>query len=87
MSGATTGKFGIYKEIQKAYQNQRVGNLKPHSDKYVNKRYIYYLLYSLRQKIEKDAYGGAQPNISGKKIELIEFQLPPSQNNEPSYLR
>jgi len=77
MSGATTGKFGIYKEIQKAYQNQRVGNLKPYSDKYVNKRYIYYLLYSLRQKIEKDAYGGAQPNISGKKIEVIEFQLPP----------
>src|SRR5690606_30198403 len=33
MSGATTGKFGIYKSDKKAYQNQRVGNLIPHSDK------------------------------------------------------
>lgn len=33
MSGATTGKFGIYNSNEKAYQNQRVGNLQPHSDK------------------------------------------------------
>lgn len=77
MSGATTGKFGIYKDSQKTYQNQRVGNLKLHNDKLIDKRYIYYLLYSLRQRIEKDAYGGAQPNISGKKIEAIEFKLAP----------
>ena len=29
MSGATTGKFGIYNEIGIAYQNQRVGNIRP----------------------------------------------------------
>ncbi|RWX44127.1 type I restriction enzyme, S subunit [Candidatus Electrothrix aarhusensis] len=77
MSGATTGKFGIYQEREKTYQNQRVGNLKPHFDNHLIKRYIYYLLYSLRQRIEKDAHGGAQPNISGKKIEAIEFCLAP----------
>src|SRR5690606_36227319 len=52
MSGATTGKFGIYNSDEKAYQNQRVGNLIPHSDKYTNKNYIYYLLYSLKRDIE-----------------------------------
>ena len=77
MSGATTGKFGIYRETQKTYQNQRVGNLILHSEKHTNKQYIFYLLYSLRQRIEEDAYGGAQPNISGKKIESIEVNLAP----------
>ena len=28
MSGATTGKFGVYRGIQEALQNQRVGNFK-----------------------------------------------------------
>jgi len=77
MSGATTGKFGIYKSNQKTYQNQRVGKLKLHNDKLLDKNYIYYLLYSLRQTIEKVAYGGAQPNISGKKVEALEFKLAP----------
>ncbi|MBN2597590.1 MAG: restriction endonuclease subunit S, partial [Marinifilaceae bacterium] len=77
MSGATTGKFGIYESNRKAYQNQRVGNLKPHSNKYLHKKYIYLLLYSLKGKIEKDAYGGAQPNISAGKIEAYEIGLAP----------
>lgn len=77
MSGATTGKFGIYKEQNKAYQNQRVGNFKLHCEKLINKNYIYYLLYALRRQIEKDAYGGAQPNISSKKIEAMQITLAP----------
>jgi type I restriction enzyme S subunit len=77
MSGATTGKFGIYNGDKKAYQNQRVGNLKLLSDTQINKKIIYYLLHSLKRKIEEDAYGGAQPNISGSKIEQLEIILPP----------
>ena len=77
MSGATTGKFGIYNSTNKAYQNQRVGNLKPVSELGTNKRFLYYLLHSLKRRIEKDAYGGAQPNISSSKIEEIEIELPP----------
>lgn len=77
MSGATTGKFGIYKEQNKAYQNQRVGNFKLHCEELINKNYIYYLLYALRRQIEKDAYGGAQPNISSKKIESMQITLAP----------
>lgn len=77
MSGATTGKFGIYKSNEKAYQNQRVGNLIPHTEKYLDKNYIYYLLYSLKRKIEQEAYGGAQPNISATKIEALKTKLFP----------
>ena len=77
MSGATTGKFGIYNSIEKAYQNQRVGNLIPHSENYTNKKYIYYLLYSLKRDIEIGAYGGAQPNISSTKIEALKTKLFP----------
>ena len=77
MSGATTGKFGIYNSDEKAYQNQRVGNLIPHSDKYTIKNYIYYLLYSLKREIEQGAYGGAQPNISATKIEELKTKLFP----------
>ena len=77
MSGATTGKFGIYKGVAKAYQNQRVGNLLLVSEANTNKKFVYYLLFSLKRRIEKDAYGGAQPNISGSKVEAIEIALPP----------
>ncbi len=77
MSGATTGKFGIYNSDEKAYQNQRVGNLIPHSNVYTIKNYIYYLLYSLKRDIEIGAYGGAQPNISATKIEALKTKLFP----------
>ncbi|WP_423819202.1 restriction endonuclease subunit S [Salinimicrobium sp. TIG7-5_MAKvit] len=77
MSGATTGKFGLYSSEEKAYQNQRVGNLVPHNDILTQRKYIYYLLYSLKREIEKEAYGGAQPNISASKIENLETLLFP----------
>ncbi len=57
MSGATTGKFGVYKGSRKVYQNQRVGNLKPISENLINKKFVYYLLHSLKREIEKAAYG------------------------------
>lgn len=34
-------------------------------------------MHSLKRRIEKDAYGGAQPNISSSKVEEIEIELPP----------
>jgi type I restriction enzyme, S subunit len=77
MSGATTGKFGIYHSTEKAYQNQRVGNLKLYSENSINKSFVFYLLYSLKRDIEREAYGGAQPNISGIKIEALKTKLAP----------
>lgn len=77
MSGATTGKYGIFNEDIPALQNQRVGNLKPHAPNLTSKKFIFYLLGGLRKEIEDKAYGGAQPNISSKLIEEIECGLPP----------
>lgn len=77
MSGATTGKIGVYKGKEPAFQNQRVGNLKLRSDKLGSTRFRNYLIASLSENILKEAYGGAQPNISGKAIENMEIQLPP----------
>ncbi|MCL7421757.1 MAG: restriction endonuclease subunit S [Methylobacter sp.] len=77
MSGATTGKVGVYTGNTPAYQNQRVGNLILHSNKYGNKGYRNYLISSLSENILKTAYGGAQPNISGKAIEQMSILLPP----------
>jgi type I restriction enzyme S subunit len=77
MSGATTGKFGRYNHNGKAYLNQRVGNIKPLSDIYICKSFLYYLLSQLKREIERSAYGGAQPNISSKKIEELAINFAP----------
>jgi len=77
MSGATTGKFGIFKSEEKAYQNQRVGKFKILDNNVLEQQFLYYQLHALKRQIEKDAYGGAQPNISSSKIEQMEIVLPP----------
>jgi type I restriction enzyme, S subunit len=82
MSGATTGKFGIYRSQEKAYQNQRVGKFKVLNEKLLQNEFLYYQIYSLKRQIEKDAYGGAQPNISSTKIEEMEIVLPPLAEQE-----
>ncbi len=77
MSGATTGKFGIFKSTEKAYQNQRVGKFKILDKKILNNQFLFYQINSLKKQIEKDSYGGAQPNISSVKIEQMKIILPP----------
>ena len=77
MSGATTGKFGIYKSSEKAYQNQRVGKFKILDERILNNNFLFYQINSLKRQIEKDAYGGAQPNISSSKIEQMQIVVPP----------
>jgi type I restriction enzyme S subunit len=77
MSGATTGKFGIYKSKEKAYQNQRVGKFKILDETVLNNEFLFHQINSLKRQIEKDAYGGAQPNISSNKIEQMQIVVPP----------
>lgn len=76
MSGATTGKMGIYKLHSPAYLNQRVGNLKIRSDEIIPE-YRNFVLYALQDEIYKRAYGGAQPNISKGAIESLKIPIPP----------
>lgn len=82
MSGATTGKFGIYKSKDKAYQNQRVGKFDIIDKTLLDNNFLLHQLHSLKRQIEKDAYGGAQPNISSKKIEEMEIVLPPLETQQ-----
>lgn len=82
MSGATTGKFGIYKSKDKAYQNQRVGKFDILDKEILDNDFLLHQLHSLKRRIEKDAYGGAQPNISSKKIEEMEIVLPPLETQQ-----
>ena len=77
MSGATTGKFGVYRDKAKAYQNQRVGKFKILDTRILDNQFLFYHLNSLKRQIEKDAYGGAQPNISSSKIEEMDIAIPP----------
>lgn len=81
MSGATTGKFGELRTDQKCYQNQRVGCFRTLDEKVFSQRFLHHLLHNLKRQIEKDAYGGAQPNISGKQINayIIPKPSPPEQ--------
>lgn len=76
MSGATTGKFGIYNSDEVAYQNQRVGCFKILDNSLINQTYLLQVLNTIKPIIEKKANGGAQPNISANAIEEIIIPLP-----------
>ena len=77
MSGATTGKLGVYLHKDKALLNQRVGNLKIINLDSLLPEYRNYFMQSKVNEILKRAYGGAQPNISSSNICDIDFLLPP----------
>ncbi len=77
MSGATTGKVGVYYEDTYVLQNQRVGNIKLKDEENGDKKFRNYLIQSLSDKILNIAYGGAQPNISPKVLGNIKIPLPP----------
>lgn len=77
MSGATTGKVGIYNNKTVAYLNQRVGKIVPDKSKLVN-RFLYHILLSKNQFLYMLAGGGAQPNLSSTKLmNVFEIPLPP----------
>lgn len=77
MSGATTGKTGIYSSEAIALQNQRVGNIKEIDDQVLTPEFKNLFVLTNSEEILKKAYGGAQPNISGALIEQLKIPLPP----------
>ncbi|WP_330746775.1 restriction endonuclease subunit S [Chryseobacterium sp. CP-77] len=76
MSGATTGKYGIYKSEEIAYQNQRVGCFKILDRNRLDQDYLFHVLNTIKPIIKTIANGGAQTNISSTSIEGIEIFLP-----------
>jgi type I restriction enzyme S subunit len=77
MSGATTGKTGVYTSHNLAYQNQRVGNIKLISNNLGCDSYKNYSILAVKDKILENAYGAAQPNISGKSLEALLLPIAP----------
>lgn len=76
MSGATTGKTGIFVDSEVAYLNQRVGM-------FISKDNLYYpFIYQLvespafKKQLNSLLVTGAQPNISSKQIESIQLHFP-----------
>lgn len=76
MTGATAGKVGKLRTSIPAYLNQRVAKIKPVS---LDPGYLWAVVSSegYQQRFFKLADGAAQPNMSGRQIEDVEFLLPP----------
>jgi type I restriction enzyme, S subunit len=76
LSGATTGKIGVYNLEQKSYLNQRVGKINAKTG--ICQKYIYYwyVCCNIDEKILNLAQGTAQPNISTNDISNIKIPIP-----------
>lgn len=77
MSGATTGKIGIYNNVNPSYLNQRVGKFSIYNEK-LSQSFLAQFVKSnyFKYKINGMLEAGAQPNISGKQIESIIVSYP-----------
>ena len=92
MTGANVGKFSrIAKGTQPCLINQRVGRFILKEDCPYSSDFIYYLVSSNKsfQYFSNTADGAAQPNISGKLIEDLEFPdiSPKSANKAGKHLK
>ena len=76
MTGATIGKFGVYRSDEIAYLNQRVGILRA---TYIDRHYLSACLATRTfvEQMKLYAYGGAQPNIGAHEIGSIIVPVPP----------
>ena len=76
LSGATTGKIGIYNLEKKSYLNQRVGKIIAKTG--IIQKYIYYwyLCCEIEREVLKIATGTAQPNISTNDISKFKIPIP-----------
>lgn len=81
MSGATTGKVGLFKEKHNFLLNQRVGCIRPITEK-ATSCFLFAFLNSemIQTEILKVSTGCAQPNISGTQI--LSIQIPDVPLNE-----
>ena len=77
LSGATTGKMGVYDNDYDALLNQRVGNLRVISKTCFLPEYRNLFMESQTATILEQAWGGAQPNISPNTIIGFDILLPP----------
>lgn len=75
MSGATTGKVGLYKSELVAYNNQRVAKIEPKNSNDDNFKYMYFYFLSdlYKNELAEVLTAGAQPNISASQIKKLKI--------------
>jgi type I restriction enzyme S subunit len=78
MSGATTGKVGVFQSQKPAYQNQRVGRFVVRDENRTSHLFIGQLVRSswFGARLSVLLEQGAQPNVSGRQIESLVFPVP-----------
>jgi type I restriction enzyme S subunit len=78
LSGATTGKIGIYNEETISYLNQRIAKINVKDNKKFIQKYVYYvyILQELDKIVLNLAGGTAQPNISSIDLSKIKIPIP-----------
>ena len=83
MSGATTGKTGVYKREQSSYINQRVGKFIFNDETTFKPFYksLFDTEFFMEQVIGSVATG-AQPNIGTKNVENMIFTIPIDKNEQ-----
>jgi len=74
MYGSTVGRLGIL-EIETS-TNQAICGILNDKNQFET-MYMFYFLKKIREKMLKDSFGGAQPNISQTYIKELELPLPP----------
>ncbi|MDD4151838.1 MAG: restriction endonuclease subunit S [Candidatus Gracilibacteria bacterium] len=72
--GATAGKLGILDF--ESTTNQAVCSIQNVYNVFIEK-FLFYYLFSKREQIIKDSFGGAQPNISKSYLDNFPIPLPP----------
>lgn len=76
--GATIGKLGILN--LETSTNQAVCAIIPNKE--LETKYLFHFLFSIRNKMIKDAFGGAQSNISQTYLKQIKIPLPPLETQK-----
>ena len=82
LSGATTGKLGIYDLEYKTYLNQRVAKIickNSTTNKYL---YYWYVCSNIEKYVLNLSKGTAQPNISTKTLEKLKIPIPPLERQQ-----
>ncbi|MGL5695168.1 MAG: restriction endonuclease subunit S, partial [Peptostreptococcaceae bacterium] len=80
LSGATTGKFGMYNYDEVALLNQRVARITP--NKLICNGYLFHYMNILEGIIYSKASGCAQPNISPSEISELDIYVPSVKEQE-----
>jgi type I restriction enzyme, S subunit len=82
LSGATTGKSGVYNLKSPALLNQRIARLRTGEPFSAEARLLAHFVSWASDQILSASYGGAQPNISPQKLAAVPLKWPSQKGQE-----